>query len=386
MSEALEKLAGLPDISFTDNMSLDDVKTELFKAYNQKMLELTGEEYAVEDGDSTVPCLLLCAQAVLDYQLIAFIEKAGKMNFLKYATGDYLDHVGAFKNTLRKQGSPAKVYIKFSLAQERTIDEVIPVGILVTADQKFFFATTEEVRIPAGELSVTTLCTCTVSGSAANDYMVDDIQTLVTPTGFIAEVTNVSMPSGGTDLQSDDELREAIFEAPDLYSVAGKDDEWIVMSKNFNPNITDVVPSTVEGSGVVDVMILTNQGIPSEDDIQTLQAYLSRNDKRPTTTKVHVMAPEKVDYNIEVSYYIAKSNQDKEEQIKASVQSAIDEFASWQSARIGRDINPDELIYRIRAAGAKRAQISSPTFSKITPGQVAGLVTRTVTYGGIEDD
>ena len=78
MSEALEKLAGLPDISFTDNMTLEDVKTELFDAYNKKMFELTGEKYAVEDGDSTVPCLLLCAQAVLDYQLIAFIEKAGK--------------------------------------------------------------------------------------------------------------------------------------------------------------------------------------------------------------------------------------------------------------------------------------------------------------------
>lgn len=386
MSEALEKLAGLPEISFTDNMTLDDVKTELFKAYNQKMFELTGEEYAVEDGDSTVPCLLLCAQAVLDYQLITFIEKAGKMNFLKYATGDYLDHVGAFKNTLRKQGSPAKVFIKFSLAQERTIDEVIPVGILVTADQKFFFATTEEVRIPAGELSVTTLCTCTVSGSAANDYMIDDIQTLVTPTGFVAEVTNVSIPSGGTDLQSDDELREDIYEAPDLYSVAGKDEEWIVMSKNFNSDIIDVVPSTVEGSGIVNVMILTEQGLPSDDDIQALQTYLSRKDKRPTTVKVQVLAPEKIEYSIDICYYIAKSDQDKEEQIKSSVQEAIEEYVIWQSAKIGRDINPDEVIYRIRSAGAKRVQISTPSFTQITSGQVAALATQTVTYGGLEDD
>lgn len=386
MSDALDKIMNLPDITFTDNMTFDDVKEKLFGAYNEKMKELTGEEYSLEDGDSTEECVRMTAQAVMYYQLILFIEHAGRMNFLKYAYGDYLDHLGIFKNTSRKEGEPAKVYIKFSLAKERENDEVIPSGTLVTADQKFFFSTKKEEYIPAGELSVTALCECTEIGSAANQYSAGDIDTLVTPTGFVAEVINEESSFGGRDAQTDDELKESIYQAPDLYSVAGKDDEWIVMSKEFNSDIIDVLPSTVPGSGIVDVMILMKDGLPTDNDIQTLQEYLLRNDKRTTTTLVHVTSPEKVEYSINIQYFIPESSKVNENLIQSKVEEAIDEYIKWQSGKIGRDINPDELIFRIRLAGAKRVEITNPTFTKVFPSQVAFVTEKNVVYGGIEDD
>ncbi len=40
--------------------------------------------------------------------------------------------------------------------------------------------------------------------------------------------------------------------------------------------------------------------------------------------------------------------------IQTAVQAAVNDYVAWQQAKIGRDINPDELIKRVRDAGAGR--------------------------------
>ena len=41
------------------------------------------------------------------------------------------------------------------------------------------------------------------------------------------------------------------------------------------------------------------------------------------------------------------------------VEAAVDAYESWQR-KMGRDINPTELGYRVRAAGAKRVKLAAP--------------------------
>jgi phage-related baseplate assembly protein len=53
---------------------------------------------------------------------------------------------------------------------------------------------------------------------------------------------------------------------------------------------------------------------------------------------------------------------------------------------MGRDINPTELVYRVRAAGAKRVKLAAPADIVIEKTQLPKRNTRTVTYGGLEDD
>ena len=96
-------------------------------------------------------------------------------------------------------------------------------------------------------------------------------------------------------------------------------------------------------------------------------------------------AAEEVPYDIGLTYWIASSDQKSAGTIQAQVEAAVDAYESWQR-KMGRDINPTELVYRVRAAGAKRVKLTAPADIVIGKTQLPKRNTRTVTYGGLEDD
>ena len=72
--------------------------------------------------------------------------------------------------------------------------------------------------------------------------------------------------------------------------------------------------------------------------------------------------------------------------IQEKIEEAIDSFILWQKSKLGRDINPSELISRIIMAGAKRVEITSPVYTKIEATQVAILESNNSSLGEIEDE
>ena len=70
---------------------------------------------------------------------------------------------------------------------------------------------------------------------------------------------------------------------------------------------------------------------------------------------------------------------------KDQVETAIADFEKWQR-HLGRDINPTELITRIRQAGAKRVTVTYPVHTVIDDTEIPKVGTETITYGGLEDD
>jgi phage-related baseplate assembly protein len=63
----------------------------------------------------------------------------------------------------------------------------------------------------------------------------------------------------------------------------------------------------------------------------------------------------------------------------------VEDFQTWQR-RLGRDINPSELIARVRGAGAKRLTLTAPADLTVGETQLPKCAAVTVAYGGIEDD
>lgn len=92
------------------------------------------------------------------------------------------------------------------------------------------------------------------------------------------------------------------------------------------------------------------------------------------------------EYDLDVTYYISKTNAARAVSIQAAVSDAVAGYNIWQTEEIGRDINPSELIRRMVAAGAKRVTVDAPAFVSLPPSTVARTGSVTVTYGGIEDD
>ena len=131
---------------------------------------------------------------------------------------------------------------------------------------------------------------------------------------------------------------------------------------------------------------MTDGELPTKTVIDGVAAYLQDENIRPLTDKVTVLAPETVKFNIAFTYYVNLSDQSKAGTIQAEVAQAVADYIEWQTRTIGRDINPSELMKRIVAAGAKRAEITSPVFTTVPDTSVARAGTQTVTYGGVEND
>lgn len=58
----------------------------------------------------------------------------------------------------------------------------------------------------------------------------------------------------------------------------------------------------------------------------------------------------------------------------------------WQKEKLGRDINPSQLMKNIIEAGAKRAEITEPVFTKVENTEVAVADQISVAMGGIESE
>ena len=188
-------------------------------------------------------------------------------------------------------------------------------------------------------------------------------------------------------METDENLAKRIFLAPSSWSTAGPDDAYKYWVRTFNPAIGDVMVES-ETPGEVDIFFILQDGqIPDQTMIQELADYLSNEEIRPLTDQVIVRAPEIQEYQIDLTYYINKSDRTKASQIHENIQIAVQEYMRWQRAKIGRDINPDQLRKQLVSAGAKRLEIREPVFEAISHASIALTGKEPVAlYGGIEDD
>ena len=125
--------------------------------------------------------------------------------------------------------------------------------------------------------------------------------------------------------------------------------------------------------------------IPSNELLEQINSVLSATNIRPFTDKVLVKKPESIEYDIIIKYWINSSDKNRTTLIQSEVEKAIDEYKQWQRSVMGRDINPDEIIQRLKNAGAKRLEISSPVFTVIGETQVARERNINCQYAGLED-
>lgn len=379
----IQELKNLPDVSFIGDVTLKDIEDSLVRDYEEKYFETTGEKIILARADPVT--LLLYACAVQFYQGYKYIDKAGKMDLLKYAYGPYLDHIASMKGITREQAKPARVMVRFTLSEVRPNTIEIPQGTQVT-DGSMYFETEQYAEIKPGSGYIDVECVCLVSGSDGNDLQPGEINTLVNPIPYVASVSNIEETAGGVDIEDDDSMKERVYIAPSSYSVAGPEDAYRYWVKTFNSGISDVLVQSDNPVDIIVEFIMSDGELPTTGLIQGLQLYLQNKQIRPLTDKVTVKAPDTVDYKLDVRYYINSSDLKRADTIKANVTAAVEQYIVWQRSKIGRDINPSQLIQMMVSAGAKRVEVKLPVFQVVGAANVAKLVSQTVTYGGIEDD
>ena len=381
---SLKVLENYPDISFIGDMTLEDMKEQLVRDFQEKYEEITGKGIVLAKADPVR--LILYAAALQLYQGMQYIDNAAKQSFLKYSYGDFLENLGALKGITRNPGTAARTVLRFTLSETRTGTTVIPKGTRVSPGGNMFFYTEEEYIIPAGEISADIPAICAEAGEAGNGYGEGSIKTLVDKIPFVSEVWNVEKTDMGAEAESDENLAERIYLAPSKYSVAGPDDAYKYWVKTYNPSITDV-KVTSPAPGDVDIRFIIGDGeIPGPGMVEEVGEFLMRGELRPLTDRVTVGIPEIFRFRAVGRYWINESDKTKEAVIQRNVEEAVRDFSCWQKKQIGRDINPSYLSYLMVKAGAKRVEIEEPVFTVVGETGLAVMESQSIVYGGIERD
>lgn len=371
----MNNIYDLPDIHFTetDTISIEESIIETYEA-------ITERELAPADP---VRLFLLSLASIIVQQRVV-IDETGRQNLLRYAEDLKLDNLGAFHRTIRHKESKAKTTLQFYLSSPQNAVIHIPKGTRVVTETDVYFQTTDSVEVPAGEVSIKVSAECTEDGEVGNGFDIGEVNKIVDIFPYYQAVENITVTGGGADKERDNSFRQRIWEAPEGYSTAGPEGAYLYHAKEASQNIYDVaVNSPLPGE--VQVIVLTDKEIEEE----ILKAvYEKCNDKsiRPLTDKVTVRGADVTSYVLNVTYYIAKENQTKVSVIQQEVDKAKNDYITWQKSKLGRNINPSELIRKLMVAGASRVDVISPTFQVLDIHQIAIPSTVTLTYGGIEDE
>lgn len=369
-------LNSLADVVFVE-ADKNKVETMVIGEYES----ITGRSLAKGDP---VRLFLLCIANII-ILLLNTINETGKQNLLRYAKGTNLDHKGLEMGVERKAATAASTTMEITLSTPRGTSVTLPSGTRFTAGDGVFFALPSILIIPAGAIKGSAQAICLDKGAVGNGYIPGQIKILVDPVPYVASVVNITTSEGGSDVQSDDSYREDIQIAPEKFSVAGPTGAYEYHAKHASSDIVDVYVWS-PAPGEVEIRPLLEGGtIPGQEALAIVLNAVDDRSVRPLTDKVKVLAPEQVSYNLSLTYFIDKNDSTQANAVTAAVTEAVNSYILWQKTKLGRDINPSELISRVMQAGAKRVVVSAPTFTELARTQVAKEGTVSISLGGLED-
>jgi phage-related baseplate assembly protein len=368
-----------PDIEFV-NTDTDALVKSLVSAYET----MTGKSLAPASPER----IFILWVADILVQQRALINWAAKQNVPRFATGGYLDSLAElFKGTQRLTAQAATTTIRFTISEALASAQLIPAGTRVTTvDGSLTFETLEDVYVAIGNTYADVTAKCQTVGASGNGYIAGQISVIVDVFPYFKSCTNTTTSAGGSDVEDDTAFYERMRESEDTYSTAGAIGAYVFYAKSVNTSIADV-KATSPTPGQVNVYILMENGeLPDEEILNSVEDALSADNVRPLTDNVTVLAPTTVSYNIEFTYYIPSDSAISASVIEEAVATAVADYKAWQSAVMGRDINPSKLTSLLMSTGIKRVAITSPTYAAVGSTEVAQIGTETITNGGYEDE
>lgn len=350
------------------------------------------------------PLMLLCSvfASHMTY-LLAKINYAGNQNLASGADGENLDRLAEELYSVTRpepKGATCTVEFKISAAQEEPV--LIPGGTRVTDGSKVLYWTTQKDEyISPGSTEITLPAVCATVGTAGNGYEPGQINSLVDLFPYYESCKNTTTSGGGSDVMTDDEYYEYMVRSTDSHSTAGAEGGYEYWARSVSNEIADVIPNSPTAGKVV-IYTLMKDGTPAGEEVKkAILEACSAKSRRPLTDKVEIGDPKTVEYDIELTYYIPSKTTESSANIQAAVEAKVEEYAQWQSAKLGRDINPSKLYAMLMETGIKRLDLKKPDFQELKDGTVSGqepveqeqtvpeiakLRGKTLKNGGYEDE
>lgn len=311
------------------------------------------------------------------------IDYTAKQNRLSYAADDYLDHIGADKNTPRLEPLPAETTIRFNVNNPEEF--VIPAGTRLSV-KEIHFAVVTDYRVPIGPAYVDVKAVCLDPGVIGNDFLPGQITEIVDPLPWVSSAENITTTSGGTDWEEDEPYAERIRNANESKATTGPELAYKNFAMKANQDIIDIrvispAPNTIEI-----VVLMKNGEQPSEEIKNQVLAKCSARDVRPLTDLVTVTGAMEHPYSLTVSYYLPNSLRTMQNTVQTQIEASVSKYKLWQKSKLGRGIDPSELYALMQKAGAKRILVEPNEYVEISDRAVAKDEAVTVVFGGFIND
>lgn len=346
--------------------------------------------------------LLINLQGFREADVRGQIQVTGEQNLVAFAQDEALDYLAQNIGVYRNTEAPSEALFRFvydsDLAggypeEDVQIDQGTQVSIGGSAFQ-LRWSTLRSViirgtrngghalRTSDGHPYVDVSGLCSTPGTVSNGFDVGEINAVINPPAFLS-ASNISQATQGRGTESDASLRERTYLAPYLFS-GGHVNSYRAYVRAVSSAITDVGVLTPK-PGTIHIFPLTSSGpAPEGLLLEVSTALKSDNANRPLTDDVVVLAPEVVEFNVDVDVYIYRGALQGE--VQTAVQEAINTYLADRAPRIGRDIVPSQIIDAVMNIGrVYRAIVNEPSYTVLTDGQWAQSGTVTVRVLGEED-
>lgn len=340
----------LPEPNFIDRDS-QAITAELIAQYEA----LTGKTLY----PAQVERLLIDVIAYRETVVRLAIQEAAKQNLVAYARAPMLDYLGDLVGVTRLPAAAAKTTLRFSVTAALDTNLIIPAATRVDGgDGAVTFATDAEAILLAGNLTIDVAATATTPGAVGNGWQVGKINSLVDSLGAVdVAVSNVTIPAGGADEESDDRLRERIKLAPESFSNAGSTQAYRFHALRAHQSIVDVAVLS-PAAGQVKLYPLTDSGLPTAETLALVEGTCSADKVRPLTDQVEALAPVKVDYSITAALTVYADADSAS--VLAQAQEKADAYVAERAAGLGRDIVPSQIIAALSVPGVYQVSLTAP--------------------------
>ena len=228
------------------------------------------------------------------YSLCTEIDGIKKQMFPNTATGEYLDRHARQRGLSRIKGSKATGFVVFRLDTPLDHDITIPRGTVCSnSDGSLRYVTVNDDTIPRETSYKLIECEAWDSGERYNLGR-GSVTVIMTYFSVGLSITNATSFIGGTDDESDEELRERIAQSY-LNTPNGANEEFYInLAKSADGIQSATVTKTSAGS--LTVCVGGQGNVPSDEDYQNVHTVL--NTHRPFGINLNVTRPELVTVNV----------------------------------------------------------------------------------------
>lgn len=321
------------------------------------------------------------------YRETLLIERfnAGMRQLLyQFSTAPVLDYVAGLVAVERLPAAHAGCTVRFTLIAGHGV-VLIPAGTRVaTSDNKMIFETPDDVAVSPGTNQVDILVTAQTEGKAGNGYSVGKVTKILDPLAFVSTVHNLDVTGGGSDEETDEQLRERVRLAPSQFSTAGSRGAYEYHAKSANAAITDVsISSPIPGT--VLIVPLTESGETPQQVITDVYGVCSAEKVRPLTDTVIVAAAVRVDYEITINVTILE---DRDATTAwTEILNSLNEYAIGKRRKLGLDVVRSQILKIAKIESVYDVEVLTPAANvEISAGEYANCTGITVNLIGFSHE